>query len=107
MKNLEYNKINLRDFRHNLTQLKDSLADGVAYEVIEKGNSLGYFIPAQYEIKVKEKKSDTLSRKEFLRVLEKLQGSVELKDEVKHFENMKDAYHFLLDKKYNKGGKGK
>jgi antitoxin (DNA-binding transcriptional repressor) of toxin-antitoxin stability system len=45
MKNKDYTKINLRDFRHNLTQVKDSLSSGEMFEVLEKGSPIGYFIP--------------------------------------------------------------
>ena len=50
MKNKEYTKINLRDFRHNLTQLKDSLV-----RIYEKGIPIGCYIPEQYEVKIESK----------------------------------------------------
>ncbi len=102
MKSKDYKKINLRDFRHNLTQLKDSLADGQVYEVIEKGNPIGYFVPSQYDIKLKEKLKKPQSDKTLFEILEPMRGKFELKDEIKHFTDYKKAYHYLLDKKYNK-----
>lgn len=56
MKGKEYTKINLRDFRHNLTQLKDSIEAGMIYQITEKGSPLAYFIPVQYDIDVKTSK---------------------------------------------------
>jgi len=50
MKITKYTKINLRDFRHNLTQLKDSMVEGEVYRVYEKGTPLAYIIPEGYDI---------------------------------------------------------
>lgn len=97
--NKDYKKINLRDFRHKFTQLKDSIASGQIYEVIEKGNSLGYFVPKNYEVIVKNKAQDNINYGELLR---SIKGSFERKDEVKHIKDIKEAYHHLLDIKYKK-----
>lgn len=56
--NIEYKKINLREFRHNLTQLKDS-----PIAIYERGIHIGYYIPKQYDIEVvtgQEKKREGL-----------------------------------------------
>lgn len=98
MKNIDYTKINLRDFRHNLTQLKDSLASGEMYEVLEKGSPLGYFIPAQFDIKVKRKKD--ISQKKFREAILGLAEGIEFKDEVKDCKDYEEAYRRLLEKKY-------
>lgn len=50
MKINKYTKINLRDFRHNLTQLKNSMVEGEVYRVYEKGTPLAYIIPEGYDI---------------------------------------------------------
>ena len=55
MLNMEYKKINLRNFRHNLTQVKDSLNAGQAYEVLERGKTIAYFIPAEYKVEIRKK----------------------------------------------------
>jgi hypothetical protein len=48
----------LRKFRHNLTQLKDSLANGQAYKVIEREQPLAYFIPVDYKVTLEKKTFD-------------------------------------------------
>jgi antitoxin (DNA-binding transcriptional repressor) of toxin-antitoxin stability system len=100
MENKDYKKINLRNFRHNLTQVKDSLASGEMYEVLEKGSPIGYFIPAHFDVKVSKKKKYT--QEDYQRALLGLIGCTEYKDEVKDAKNYKEAYHRLLDKKYGK-----
>lgn len=97
--NKDYTKIKLRDFRHKLTQLKNSLASGEIYQVTEKGVPLAYFVPADYELELKRKKLDQVK---FIDLLNQIAGKIELKDEVKHYKNIKDAYHHLLDLKYKK-----
>jgi len=97
-KDKPYKKINLRNFRHNLTQVKDSLTSGEMYEVLEKGNPVGYFIPAHFDIKITKKKD--ISQKEWEDLVRSLAGAFEFKDEVKDSKNYKDAYRKLLEKKY-------
>ncbi len=94
----DYTKINLRNFRHNLTQVKDSLASGQMYEVLEKGSPIGYFIPAQFDIKVSKKKE--ISQEEFRKIVLRLINSTELRDEVKDCKDYDKAYGKLLEKKY-------
>lgn len=94
----DYKKINLRDFRHNLTQLKDSLNTGQVYEVIDRGRTLAYFIPSTYQVKLKKKDKQ---QGEFKKALIDVMGTIDLKDEVKEEKDYKKAYHTLLDKKYS------
>lgn len=98
MKNKDYTKINLRDFRHNLTQVKDSLSSGEMFEVLEKGSPIGYFIPAQFDINVMRKKD--VSQEEFKKAVLGLAEGIEFKDEVKDCKDYKEAYRKLLEKKY-------
>lgn len=98
MNNKDYTKINLRNFRHNLTRVKDSLASGQMYEVLEKGSPIGYFIPAQFNIKVSKKKN--ISQEEWRKIVLSLSGGIEFKDEVKDCKDYKEAYRRLLEKKY-------
>jgi hypothetical protein len=105
--NKEYKKINLRDFRHNFTQLKDSLADGEIYQVVEKGNSLGFFIPSAYNVEVKNAEEDKTN--EFVKYFLSVRGSFSLNDEAKELAKVygndyKKIYHKLLEKKYSKKG---
>lgn len=98
MENKDYTKIKLRDFRHNLSQLKDSLSYGQVYEITEKGKSLAYFIPSSYEVKLQKKKS---SRKEILEALDRLQKSIpeELKKRIEK-EGYEKLYREEMEKKY-------
>ncbi len=57
MKNKKYTKINLRDFRHNLTQLKDSIEAGVIYEVHDRGVPAFICISKEHLITKEEGKS--------------------------------------------------
>jgi antitoxin (DNA-binding transcriptional repressor) of toxin-antitoxin stability system len=98
MENKDYKKINLRNFRHNLTQVKDSLSSGEMYEVLEKGNPVGYFIPAHFDIAVSKKKST--SKQELKKAILSLSKGIEFKDEVKECKDYKEAYRKLLEKKY-------
>jgi len=98
MKNKNYTKINLRNFRHNLTRVKDSLTSGQMYEVLEKGSPIGYFIPAQFDIKISKKKE--ISQEEFRKIVLRLINSTELRDEVKDCKDYDKAYRKLLEKKY-------
>lgn len=97
--NKDYTKIKLRDFRKNLTQLKDSLAAGEIYEVVERGRPLGYFVSTDYEIKKKK----TASMNKTLYDLLKNTEPIELKDEIKHVgSDYMKGYRILLEKKYLK-----
>jgi hypothetical protein len=97
MKNTNYKKINLRNFRHNLTQLKDSFAAGQIYEVEEKGDLLGYFVPKGYTFILKKEVFDSNeSERDFVK---SLRGKFELKEPT---DDYKKLYHKLLVKKYLK-----
>ncbi len=102
MKNKEYQKINLRDFRHGLTQLKDALASGQVYEVVEKGNSIAYFIPAQYDITIERKEGEKEREESIGDIAEKLFATVELKEEIPNDPYYKKLYMRELRKKYLK-----
>lgn len=52
---VDYTKINLRKFRHEFTQLKDSLNSGNVYEIVDRGKPLAYLIPSEYNVKLKRK----------------------------------------------------
>jgi len=92
---MEYKKINLRDFRNNLTQLRDS---GQAYTIFKKGILFAYFIPSEYEVKITKK---NVSRRRFTEILDSMTShGVEFKDEVRGEDSYKDAYRKLLEKKY-------
>lgn len=99
MDNKDFTKINLRDFRYNLSQLKDALAKGEVFQVIERGNPIAYFISAKYEIELKNKK---ISQEVYKKLLNEIKGRFELKDEIKGFKNPMEGYRFLLRKKYLK-----
>lgn len=99
----DYTKISLRDLRQNLTQVKDSLASGQAYEVMQRGTTLGYFLPVKgYKIKKEVKKEEKMTQEEWVKFVHSLRGCAELKDEIKHFDDYMDGYRFLLEKKYLK-----
>jgi hypothetical protein len=99
MFNMEYKKINLRDFRHNLSEVRDS---GYAYTILKKGEVYGYFVPAEYEIQISKKKSE-MTQERFREILENIRKHpFEFKDEVKDAKDGKEAYHRLLDIKYGK-----
>ena len=98
--NKEYKKINLREFRHNLTQLKDSLNAGQIYEVIDRGDVLAYFIPARYKVKLTEKQK--LGSEDFESIFKAAIGCAELKDEIKGEKDYMEGYRKLLEKKYLK-----
>lgn len=97
---MEYKKINLRKFRHNLTQLKDSLNAGQAYEVIDRGKTLAYFIPSDYEIKVK--KREDKDQKEYEKAIKDLIGCVKMSEEEKKNFDYKKEYRKALEEKYLK-----
>lgn len=95
MKGREYTKINLRDFRHNLTQLKDSIEAGMIYQVTEKGSPLAYFIPVQYDIDVKTSKKG-LTQETFVKALNSKEG----KFDIPKNGNYKKRYRELLEEEY-------
>ena len=95
--NIEYKKINLRNFRQNLTQLKDSLNAGQAYEVIDRGKTLAYFIPSEYEIKVNKK---TKSTEEIERVLTEAIGCVHMSEKKKKTFDYDKEYRKAMEKKH-------
>ncbi len=97
----DYTKISLRDLRQNLTQVKDSLALGQAYEVTQRGISLGYLLPREgYKIKKEVKKEKKMTQEEWVKFVHSLIGCAELKDEIKQFDDYMDGYRYLLEKKY-------
>ncbi len=101
MKNLEYKKINLRDFRHNFTQLKDSFSNGQIYEVIEKGSSIGYFVPSDYEIvATKKKKVTNEDFKNLIREIGDLNIALNTKDQSR--TDYMNIYREALERKYLK-----
>ena len=95
--NIEYKKINLRNFRQNLTQLKDSLNAGQAYEVIDRGKTLAYFIPSEYEVKVNKK---TKSTEEIERVLTEAIGCVHMSEKKKKTFDYDKEYRKAMEKKH-------
>lgn len=95
--NIEYKKINLRNFRRNLTQLKDSLNAGQAYEVIDRGKTLAYFIPSEYDVSVSKK---TKSDEEIEKILSEAIGCVHMsKKKKKNFDYEKE-YRKAMEKKH-------
>lgn len=96
-KNIEYKKIKLRDFRHNLTQLKDSLLAGEVYEVTEKGSPIAYFIPAQYKVAIKKEKKE-LTAEIFEKILAMPTNKINLPEDL----DVDKEYLRLLEEKYLK-----
>ena len=96
---MKYQKINLRKFRHNLTQLKDSLNAGQAYEVIDRGKTLAYFIPSDYDIKIEKKIS---VEKDYKKILNDAIGCVKMSKEDKKNFDYKKEYRKALEEKYLK-----
>jgi len=96
----EYKKINLRDFRHNLTQLKDSLNAGQIYEVIDRGETLAYFIPPRYEIKLKKDSSPKNTNVED--ILENAIGCIKMTEREKKNFDYKKEYRKYLENRYLK-----
>ncbi len=97
MKIKNYTKINLRDFRHNLTKLKDSIEAGEIFQVVEKGNPLAYFVSAKYEIQI-EKSERGLTQEDFKEALKSPTGDLKFLQD-KSYEK---EYRKLLEKKYLK-----
>ena len=95
--NIQYKKINLRNFRQNLTQLKDSLNAGQAYEVIDRGKTLAYFIPSEYEVKVNKK---TKSTEEIERILTEAIGCVHMSEKKKKTFDYDKEYRKAMEKKH-------
>lgn len=97
----DYTKINLRELRQNLSRVKDSLASGQAYEVMQRGISLGYILPLK-GYKIEKEKGSEMSKIEWNELVDRLQGCAELKDEIKDEKDYMVGYRKLLEKKYLK-----
>ena len=93
--NMEYKKINLRKFRQELTQVKDS---GQAYQVLERGKPLAYFIPTKYQVDIKKK----TSQKDYEKILNDLIGVVKMTNEEKKNFDPDEIYRKALEDKYLK-----
>ena len=98
MKSIEYKKVNLRDFRHNLTRLKDSMAAGQALEVYDRGVPAFTCIPKIYEFEITKKKERT--REEDKEILQGIIGILKVKDK-ENFDYKKE-YDRLIREKYSK-----
>ena len=86
-------KVNLRDFRINLTKLRET---GLVYTVMKRGEPYGYFVPSTYDIEVKKK----ISQDAFKKILDDIRkNSVKLPKDV-NGKNYKKVYRDLLEKKY-------
>lgn len=96
---MRYKKINLRKFRHNLTQLKDSLNAGQAYEVIDRGKTLAYFIPSDYDVKIEKKRS---VQKDYKKILKDAIGCVKMSEEDKKSFDYEKEYRKALEERYLK-----
>lgn len=92
MKEKEYTKINLREFRHNLTQLKDSLV-----RIYEKGSPIGYYIPEEYTVQIKRKR-EKLTQESFKKALNLPVDILNLPKDVDY----KEEYRRLLEEKHLK-----
>lgn len=96
--NIEYKKINLRNFRHNLTQLKDSLNAGQAYEVIDRGKTLAYFIPSEYHISLTNKGEKL--QEEYSKKISSLFGCVKISEKKKKTFDYDKEYRKAMEKKH-------
>ena len=96
MKNKEYTKINLRDFRHNLTQLKDSIEAGMIYEVYDRGIPTFICASKNYEIIPKLQKQKTAD--DFEKMLSMPTDKVDLPKNL----DVDKEYGKLLDEKYKR-----
>jgi len=94
---MEYKKINLRKFRHNLTQLKDSLEAGQAYEVLERGKPLAYFIPAKYNVKVDDEEE---KQKRYEKATKELFGIIKMTEEEKKNFDPDAIYRKAMEEKH-------
>ncbi len=97
---MEYKKINLRNFRHNLTQLKDSLNAGQAYEVIDRGRTFAYFIPSEYQISITNK--DDKLQEEYREKISSLFGCVKMSEKKKKNFDYDKEYRKAMEKKHLK-----
>lgn len=95
----EYKKIKLREFRQNLTQLKDSIQAGQIYEIYNRGEPLALFVPSQYEIKIKKK---GVNQEDFVKAIDDAVGCVNMPRKRKGQFDYKEEYTKLLEKKYMK-----
>jgi antitoxin (DNA-binding transcriptional repressor) of toxin-antitoxin stability system len=93
---MEYKEINLRKFRHNLTQLKDSLASGQAYKVIERGQPLAYFIPVEYKVMLEKKNSE----KDVKKILNDAVGCVKMSGAKKKTFDYEKEYRKAMEEKH-------
>ncbi|HQA87723.1 MAG TPA: hypothetical protein PLW18_01450 [Candidatus Dojkabacteria bacterium] len=96
--NIEYKKINLRNFRQNLTQLKDSLNAGQAYEVIDRGKTLAYFIPSEYSISLTNKHKK--QQEEYRKAITSLFGCVKMSEKKKKNFDYEKEYRKAMEKKH-------
>lgn len=96
MKNKEYTKINLRDFRHNLTQLKDSIEAGIIYEVYDRGIPSFICASTEHLLSIKQKKEK--SAKDFERMLSMPTEKIELPTEL----DVDKEYGKLLNERYKR-----
>ena len=96
MKNKEYTKINLRDFRHNLTQLKDSIEAGMIYEVYDRGIPTFICTSKNYEIIPKLQKQKTAD--DFEKMLSMPTDEINLPEDL----DVDKEYGKLLDEKYKR-----
>ena len=96
--NKDYTKIKLRDFRKNLTQLKDSLDSGQIYEVIDRGVSLAYFVPSRYKMKLETKRDK--KHEDFIKALYALRGAAKVPKEIKEGMSYDELYRKNLLKKH-------
>lgn len=97
----EYTEISLRDFRHSLGSLKNTLKYGKLYKITERGKSLAYFVPAHLSLTFSQNDS---AREDALgnRVTD-LIGTGKASTEVLEAEgDYKKTYRALLGKKYLK-----
>ena len=98
--NADFVKMEFGDFEKKLSKPESLFSNGKAYEVLKKGETLGYFVPAQYEISLTKKRKH-LSQRGYKRVLQDAIGSIELKDEIRHVgSDYMKGYRILLEKKY-------
>jgi antitoxin (DNA-binding transcriptional repressor) of toxin-antitoxin stability system len=93
---MEYKKVNLRKFRQELTQIKDS---GQAYEVLERGKPLAYFIPAKYDVQVE---NEDEKQKRYEKVTKELFGIVKMTEAEKKNFDPDAIYRKAMEEKHLK-----
>jgi antitoxin (DNA-binding transcriptional repressor) of toxin-antitoxin stability system len=93
---MEYKKINLRKFRQELTQIKDS---GQAYKVLERGKPLAYFIPAKYDVQVEDEEE---KQKRYEKATKELFGIVKMTEEEKKNFDPDAIYRKAMEEKHLK-----